>query len=63
MAIGIEEENRKLKTNLEKQLFKNKILNEEKNLLIEEIVQKKKIILKLYNDKKNKSSVPSVSEK
>lgn len=49
LALGVEEENRRLKKKLDETLFKNQILNEEKNLLIEELVQKKKVILKLYN--------------
>lgn len=52
LALGVEEENRRLKKKLDETLFKNQILNEEKNLLIEELVQKKKVILKLYNEVK-----------
>lgn len=51
LAKNIDEENRRLNKEMREIKFKNSLLTEERNMLIQEVVEKKGIIGKLVSEK------------
>lgn len=52
MALSIEEENLKYRKRIDEEMKRNKFLEEEKKILLGEVIQKKELINKLYVENK-----------